>query len=122
MTQDGWVVSWVSPLSIQNYYSLTRLAMPYFITERTGLPAPNPSDPNYTAEEAAFTIPAWKQSLMTSVLSAGTFFGALMAGDIADFFGRRVTIITGCLVFALGCILQIATTHMGVVSTSLLSS
>ena len=54
---------------------------------------------------------------MTSILSAGTFFGALMAGDIADYFGRRITIITGCAVFTIGCILQVASsTGLGLVS------
>ncbi|KAK6988905.1 hypothetical protein R3P38DRAFT_3228278 [Favolaschia claudopus] len=43
-----------------------------------------------------------------SILSAGTFFGALVAGDIADVVGRCPTIITGCVVFAVGCILQMA--------------
>ncbi|ORX39558.1 putative glucose transporter [Kockovaella imperatae] len=74
------------------------LAMPYFIELHTGL---KPGDAN-------FEIPAWKQSLMTSILSAGTFFGALMAGDFADYFGRRITIISGCAVFSLGCVLQTA--------------
>ncbi|KAF7372718.1 General substrate transporter [Mycena sanguinolenta] len=45
---------------------------------------------------------------MTSILSAGTFFGALVAGDVADMIGRRPTIITGCVVFSIGCILEIA--------------
>lgn len=54
---------------------------------------------------------------MTSILSAGTFFGAIMAGDVADFFGRRLTIITGCVVFSIGCILQTASTSgLGLVS------
>lgn len=81
------------------------LAMPYFITLHTGKQAP---PPNVT--DNSFAIPAWEQSLMTSILSAGTFFGALMAGDIADYFGRRMTIITGCVVFSIGCILQTAST------------
>jgi len=40
----------------------------------TGLPYP-PETPN-----EIFVIPAWQQSLMTSILSAGTFFGAIIAG------------------------------------------
>ena len=31
-------------------------------------------------------------------------------GDLADFFGRRVTIISGCIVFSIGAILQTAST------------
>jgi SP family sugar:H+ symporter-like MFS transporter len=75
--------------------------MPYFIKLHTN--------------EAA--IPSSTQSLFTSILSAGTFFGALMAGDIADYFGRRITIITGCAVFSVGCILQTASASgVGLVS------
>ncbi|KAF8835335.1 putative high affinity glucose transporter [Paxillus ammoniavirescens] len=47
-------------------------------------------------------------SLITSILSAGTFFGALIAGDCADWFGRRPTIIAGCVIYTIGCILQAA--------------
>lgn len=54
----------------------------------------------------AFTLPSWEKSLITSILSAGTFFGAILAGDLADWYGRRTTILTGCLVFAIGVILQ----------------
>lgn len=76
--------------------------MPYFINMITGLPYDTPSD--------LFVIPAWQQSLMTSILSAGTFIGAIAAGDTADYFGRRVTIIGGCLIFIVGGILQTAAT------------
>jgi SP family sugar:H+ symporter-like MFS transporter len=77
------------------------LGMKYFITLHTGL------DPN-TTPSADFTLPAWQKSLITSVLSAGTFFGALIAGDLADKIGRRWTIISGCAIFSVGNILQTA--------------
>lgn len=51
---------------------------------------------------------------MTSILSAGTFFGALIAGDVADLIGRRWTIIIGCVTFSIGCILETAATALGV--------
>ncbi|KAG0332593.1 hypothetical protein BG004_001177, partial [Podila humilis] len=38
---------------------------------------------------------SWQSSLIVSILSAGTFCGALIAGDLADYFGRRFTIIVG---------------------------
>jgi sugar porter (SP) family MFS transporter len=50
-------------------------------------------------------------SLIVSILSAGTFFGALIAGDLAEWYGRRSTIIAGCFVYAVGVILQIAQSH-----------
>lgn len=34
-------------------------------------------------------------------------------GDLADYFGRRITIIAGCLVFCVGAILQTASTGLG---------
>ncbi|CCG82889.1 putative MFS monosaccharide transporter [Taphrina deformans PYCC 5710] len=63
--------------------------------------------PNATA------LSSWKSSLIVSILSAGTFFGAIMAGDLADFFGRRFTIILGCGVFIIGVILQTASSGLG---------
>lgn len=41
-------------------------------------------------------------SLITSILSAGTFFGAIMAGDISDMIGRKWTIIAGCAIYIVG--------------------
>ncbi|GAA5963436.1 hypothetical protein JCM8115_001227 [Rhodotorula mucilaginosa] len=45
-------------------------------------------------------------SLIVSILSAGTFFGALLAGDIADRVGRRPTIIAGCAIYSAGVVVQ----------------
>ncbi|PWN97206.1 general substrate transporter [Tilletiopsis washingtonensis] len=45
-------------------------------------------------------------SLIVSILSAGTFFGAIIAGDLADMLGRRPTIIAGCFVYIIGVIIQ----------------
>jgi len=87
------------------------LAMPYVIHRFADLPYP-PENPT-AAETAAFTIPAWRQSLIVSILSAGTFFGAIMAGDLADFFGRRTTIIVGCILFSAGVIMETAATSYG---------
>ena len=42
------------------------------------------------------------QSLIVSILSCGTFFGALIAGDVSDIIGRKWTIITGCIIYMLG--------------------
>jgi MFS family permease len=49
------------------------------------------------------------QSLIVSILSAGTFFGALIAGDLADFIGRKWTVIMGCLIYLIGVIIQMLT-------------
>lgn len=50
-------------------------------------------------------------SLIVSILSAGTFFGALMAAPFADLLGRRWGLFTSCaVVFNLGVILQTAAT------------
>ena len=87
------------------------LGMPYFVRLYTGIPYP---DPNDAAAKAAFHLTARDQSLTTSILSAGTFFGAIIAGDVADFIGRRMTIIMGCFVFIVGCILETASTGLAV--------
>lgn len=85
--------------------------MDYFIHLITGIPIPGPGASD--AVKAAFTLSAPQKSLITSILSAGTFFGALIAGDLADWFGRRATIVAGCTVFTLGVALQTASHGIG---------
>ncbi|KAK1752166.1 putative high-affinity glucose transporter [Echria macrotheca] len=86
--------------------------MPYFVSMYTGVPY-DYDEKRYIgiANSENFALPSSTVSLMTSILSCGTFFGALIAGDLADFIGRRITIIYGCLVFSGGCVLQIASTN-----------
>jgi MFS family permease len=87
------------------------LAMDYFIHLFTGLPIPGPNAT--TVEKNAFVVPTPHKSLIVSILSAGTFFGAILAGDLADWFGRRTTVILGCVVYGIGCILQTASSGLG---------
>lgn len=49
------------------------------------------------------------QSLIVSILSAGTFFGALMGGDMAEIIGRKWTVILGCAIYAAGVVIQMCT-------------
>ena len=98
------------------------LAMPYFIKQYTDKEYPDvlfPGDTKsqeYLDYKAGFRVPSSQQSLVTSILSAGTFFGAIMAGDIADMIGRRVTIILGCAIFCVGGILETVSTGVAVMS------
>jgi len=62
------------PANYTKHLTADKSAMPYFINQITGLPYP----PETPAE--LFVIPAWQQSLMTSILLAGTFLGAIIAG------------------------------------------
>ncbi|KAL3458212.1 general substrate transporter [Aspergillus heterothallicus] len=82
------------------------LGMDYFIHEFTGKVKEELDDP------ADYAISASNKSLIVSILSAGTFFGALIAGDISDWYGRRTTIICGCGVFSIGVAFQIASTTL----------
>jgi SP family sugar:H+ symporter-like MFS transporter len=49
-------------------------------------------------------------SEIVSILSAGTFFGALTAAPVADAVGRRLGLVVCCIVFCFGVILQTAAT------------
>ncbi|KAL8732614.1 MAG: hypothetical protein Q9166_002589 [cf. Caloplaca sp. 2 TL-2023] len=51
-----------------------------------------------------------QSSTIVSLLSAGTFFGALAAAPMADLLGRRLGMIASTAVFTLGVILQTAAT------------
>jgi len=48
-------------------------------------------------------------SLVVSILSAGTFFGAIIAGDVSDRIGRKWTVILGCLIYTIGVVIQMIT-------------
>jgi len=48
-------------------------------------------------------------SLVVSILSCGTFFGAVIAGDVADFIGRKWTVIMGCVIYVFGVVIQMIT-------------
>lgn len=51
-----------------------------------------------------------EQALIVSILSAGTFFGALLSAPAADHLGRRWAMILDSVVFSVGVILQTAAT------------
>ena len=51
-------------------------------------------------------VDATQQSEIVSILSAGTFFGALLSAPLADQLGRRWAMIFNTGVFTLGVILQ----------------
>lgn len=54
-------------------------------------------------------LPTSSKSLAVSILSAGTFFGALLAYPMGDRLGRKWGIIGGCIIFFLGIGLQLDT-------------
>ena len=58
-------------------------------------------------------------SLIVSILSAGTFFGALIGGDAAEMIGRKWTVILGCGIYALGVVIQMITGVSGTTSGNL---
>lgn len=63
------------------------------------------------ATSADHTLSASEDSLIVSILSAGTFFGALSASPFGDLLGRRIGLMTAVgLVFNFGVILQTAST------------
>jgi sugar porter (SP) family MFS transporter len=78
------------------------LAMPYWLQGfATGVDATG--KPKLSASE---------DSLIVSILSAGTFFGALFAAPMGDILGRRLGLMVSAgLVFNLGVILQTAATE-----------
>lgn len=66
----------------------------------------------YRDSTGHLNITSSQQSEVVSILSAGTFFGALGAAPIADRLGRRWSLIVSCCVFIFGVILQTAATHL----------
>ena len=76
--------------------------MPYWRREfSTGYTNPKDGLPDVTASQS---------SEIVSLLSAGTFFGALTVAPACDFLGRRYGLIASTIVFTVGVILQTAAT------------
>lgn len=98
------------------------LGMDYFIKQYTGQEYPDVKFPGLASSsdqvkayrKTTFVVSQSHQSLTTAILSAGTFFGSIIAGDLADFIGRRMTIILGCFIFVIGGILETASTGLNV--------
>ncbi|KAJ5666810.1 Major facilitator-type transporter ecdD [Penicillium macrosclerotiorum] len=83
------------------------LAMDY-VTEHFGHAVPKTKEnPN------GYVISSSRKSLITSILSAGTFFGALIGGGLSERIGRRITIMLSCLIFAIGVAVQVGTENVG---------
>jgi MFS transporter, SP family, sugar:H+ symporter len=59
------------------------------------------------------SISSSRQSLVVSILSAGTFFGALLAAPTADIVGRKYGIHVAVIVFCVGIAMQTAATAIG---------
>ncbi|KAH8586394.1 high-affinity glucose transporter [Bisporella sp. PMI_857] len=80
------------------------LAMPYWQKEfSTG----------YIDSAGHRNVSAAQSATIVSILSAGTFFGALAAAPMADIIGRRLgLIVSTAFVFNLGVILQTAATEI----------
>jgi len=70
-------------------------------------------DPTGTVTQAIPTKGMYLQtsdkSLVVSILSAGTFFGALLAFPMGDMVGRKWGIVCSCVIFSLGVGLQLDT-------------
>ncbi|PPQ69775.1 hypothetical protein CVT25_009759 [Psilocybe cyanescens] len=59
-----------------------------------------------------YRISSSSESLVVSILSAGTFVGALIGAPAADILGRKWGIIFASLVFSIGIAMQTAATQM----------
>lgn len=68
------------------------------------------STPGNVDSDGSPIITSSQKSLIVSILSAGTFFGALLAAPMGDLIGRRMGMIMSSLVFIFGVILQTAAT------------
>lgn len=60
-------------------------------------------------ENGRLGISTSRESLIVSILSAGTFFGALCAAPMGDILGRKWGLIAACAVFCVGVGLQLTT-------------
>lgn len=57
-------------------------------------------------KDGMLNISPAQSSQIVSILSAGTFFGALFAAPLGDRLGRRISLIVSVGVFVFGVVLQ----------------
>ncbi|MCJ1240250.1 hypothetical protein MMC14_008250 [Varicellaria rhodocarpa] len=62
------------------------------------------ASPSFISEFVPTSSP--KSGLVVSMFTTGAFFGAALGGPAGDYFGRRLTILIGCVIFCLGGGLQ----------------
>ncbi|KAF2129994.1 high affinity glucose transporter RGT2 [Dothidotthia symphoricarpi CBS 119687] len=110
----GYDTGWMGGVLNMQYFIHMISGQEYPDVKYPGLSSSDPTIVAYRNEH--FSISSGNQSLMTSILSAGTFFGAIISGDLADFIGRRFTIIIGCGIFTIGGIVETASTSVGVMT------
>jgi SP family myo-inositol transporter-like MFS transporter 13 len=63
-------------------------------------------------ESLGHKLTSSEQELVTSLTSGGALIGAVIAGLIADRFGRKLPILLACVVFVIGTVLQTAAYHL----------
>ncbi|KAK5788238.1 hypothetical protein VI817_009196 [Penicillium citrinum] len=62
----------------------------------------------YLGNDLGKTLNGSEKELVTSITSGGAFIGAIVAGLCADRYGRKMGIYTGCILFIIGAIIQVA--------------
>ncbi|KAI2614247.1 general substrate transporter [Hypoxylon fragiforme] len=62
------------------------------------------------SQAGGYAIEGTFQRLIGSLLTLGAFISSLVAGAFAHFFGRKVALWLACVLNAIACIIQIATT------------
>lgn len=60
------------------------------------------------ANAQGFVLTSDRQSLITALLSAGTFIGALAQAPISDYMGRRMSMLVWATLFSIGAVIQTA--------------
>ena len=77
-----------------------------FFDKKYGYPTSNGTLANGTQVNVTYALASSDKSLVVSILSAGTFFGALLGYPTGDYLGRRYGLILACLIFSVGVALQ----------------
>ncbi|ORY31840.1 putative sugar transporter [Naematelia encephala] len=62
--------------------------------------------------DGTYVLSSQRQSVITSLLSAGTFFGALLQTLTSDRLGRRGSIMFWSIIFTIGIIIQTSSFHI----------
>ena len=64
------------------------------------------------ASDGQLNVSPAQSSQIVSILSAGTFFGSLLAAPLGDKLGRRLSLIIAVGIFSFGVLLQTCAMHI----------
>ncbi|GES58250.1 major facilitator superfamily domain, general substrate transporter [Aspergillus terreus] len=77
-----------------------------------------PEGPPFNDNPRCTGLSALNQGGVTAAMSGGSWLGALVSGFISDIMGRKYAIMTGCVIWVIGCVIMCASQNIAMLVVS----